>query len=212
MLKNFTLLVLFSVFGVGALAQGFEGSVIGGISACQLYGTDIWGFTKPGIIGGAAAQLTLKEKNMLRLEMVFIQKGSRKVWENSAGGTELFSLNINYVQVPVVYVWDFSDKFYLDLGASFGVYLGHTLKDEGGYFPTEDPANRPFKPYELAGLAGLGYKLSDKFQFNFRYSNSILPVRAHRFGQTFRLNRGEYNSLLEITVRYILPMGKRGSE
>lgn len=212
MRKVFTLLVFLSLFSGASFAQGFQGSVIAGLSAAQLYGTDIWGFTKPGIIGGASAQLTLRENNFLRLEMVFIQKGSRKVWKNIDGGTELFSLNINYVQVPIVYVWQFKEKFALDLGASFGVYLNHTLKDEGGYFPSEDPANRPFKPYELAGLAGLGYKLSDKFHLNFRYSNSILPVRSHRFGQTFLLNRGEYNSLLEITLRYILPLGKSGGE
>lgn len=211
MLKRFTLSVFLTLFALASYAQGFEGSIIGGISASQLFGTDIWGFTKPGIIGGASAQLEVREKNYLRLEMVFIQKGSRKVWKNIDGGTELFALNINYVQIPLVYVWQFKDKFSLDLGGSFGVYLGHTVKDEGGFFPPEDPQNRPFKPYEVAGLTGLGYKLNDKFHFNFRYSNSIIPVRAHRFGQTFRWNRGQYNSLLEITLRYMLPMGKHAA-
>ncbi len=212
MAKKFTLFFLLLLGGLAANAQSFQASLIGGFSACQLIGTDIWGFTKPGLIGGASAQLEWGSGLYTKLELYYIQKGSRKVWENEDGGSEVFNLNINYAQVPILGGFRFREKFSGEFGFYGAAYLSHRLRDEGGNFPNEDPANRPFNPYDFGGLIGLGYAFSDAFNINIRYTQSILAVRSHRFGQTFLLNRGEYNSVIEITGRFNLGTGKKKSE
>lgn len=210
--KKFTLFVFLFFAGLAVNAQSFRGSLIGGFGACQVIGTDIWGFTKPGLIGGASAQLEWGSGLFTRLELYYIQKGSRKVWENENGGSELFNLNINYIQVPALGGFRFREKFTGEFGIYGASYLSHTLKDEGGNFPNEDPANRPFNDLDFGGLLGFGYSFTDAFLLNIRYTNSILPVRSHRFGQTYLLNRGEYNSVIEITGRYYFGKGKKGAE
>lgn len=212
MSKKLTLILLLFLGSFGASAQSFNGSLIGGISACQLIGTDIWGFTKPGLIGGASAQLEWGSGLFTRLELYYIQKGSRKVWENEDGGSEVFNLNINYVQVPVLGGYRFREKFTAEFGIYGAAYLSHSLRDEGGNFPNEAPENRPFNPFDVGGLIGGSYAFSDAFNINLRYTHSLLAVRSHRFGQTYLVNRGEYNSVIEITGRFNFGSGKSKSE
>lgn len=212
MAKKFTLILFLAFASLGLKAQSFQGAVIGGFSACQLIGTDIWGFTKPGLIGGVSAELDFDSDMFVRLELYYIQKGSRKVWKNELDGSEVFNLNINYAQVPILGGWRFRDKFTGEVGIYGASYLSHSLRDEGGNFPNEAPQNRPFNAFDIGGLLGLGYALSDAFVVNVRYTNSVLPVRSHRFNQTFSVNRGEYNSVIEITGRYQFGKGKSKSE
>ena len=203
LLQVFLFTALATTFSsVKVKAQGFQGGVIAGVSASQLIGTEIWGFTQPGVIVGASAKLPLKTNRAIRMEMVFIQKGSRKVWKNDLEGTQVFSLKLNYIQVPVVTVWNINERLAVDAGLSFGVFLSEKLRDENGY-TNANPNPNDFKPFEFAGLIGLDYDLGRKWHLNFRYSNSILHVRDHRFGQKDRWNRGQYNSILEFTLRYI---------
>lgn len=174
------------------------------MSASQVLGTEIYGFGKPGLIVGVYAERAIKKKSSLQLEMLFIQKGSRRVWKNDDGGTQTFNLNLNYIQLPVLFKTRLKGRFSFDIGLYFSVLMGDAkFTNENGNFPFDDPAARPFNRTEFGGLVGFNYRISDSFDFNMRYSNSILRVRAHQFGQTWRLNNGEYNSVLEITLRYV---------
>lgn len=200
----FTLIVLFSVHEI-LQAQSFGGGIIVGMSASQLLGTEIYGFGKPGFIAGVYADKAVSQKSGVQAELIFITKGSRKVYKNEDEGTEFFNLNINYVSLPLLFKSQLRGRFGFDIGLYFSLRLGKpVLHDENGLFPSGDPAARPFNATDFGCLGGFAYRISNKFDASLRYSNSIIPVRKHQFGQTWRLNRGEYNSVIEVTLRYVL--------
>jgi hypothetical protein len=61
-----------------------------------------------------------------------------------------------------------------------------------------------FKSGDLSGNVGLFFSLTQRWRFNVRYSNSILAVRPHSNGQTYKWNRGQYNEVLSFTLHYKL--------
>ena len=69
------LLILLSVNKM--TAQEFKGGFIGGISTSQLSGDMLGGFNKMGLIIGGFTSRSFSEKISAKLEIVYIQKGSR---------------------------------------------------------------------------------------------------------------------------------------
>ena len=59
-----------------------------------------------------------------------------------------------------------------------------------------------FDRFEFGSLCGVSYTLSKKISLNTRLSNSILPIAKHASGQTYRLNRGKYNTGLCFILKY----------
>jgi hypothetical protein len=47
--------------------------------------------------------------------------------------------------------------------------------------------------------------LLKNLRINIRYSNSILKVRDHSSGATYRMNQGQYNEVLSFTLHYAIP-------
>ena len=53
-------------------------------------------------------------------------------------------------------------------------------------------------------VRGVGYRFLDVFSAHFRFNYSILPIRAHPSGQTYLLNKGHYNNVLNVALYYQL--------
>ncbi len=194
----------FLLLTVSAHAQKFGGGLIGGATFSQLIGTDIWGFQKLGVVGGVYVDRVIKNKWGIQIEMVFVQKGSRKVTKDqTSGAISLYNRNLNYIEVPIIFESNLKGRFGFELGLSGGVLLSTTLRNENGY-ATDNP--QPFNRFEFGCLGGFNFRISDSFDLNLRYLNSIIRVRKHQFGQTqnygLQLNRGEYNSVLQFSLRY----------
>jgi hypothetical protein len=189
-------------------AQSFGGGLIGGVTFSQLLGTDIYGFQKVGMVGGVYANRRIKEKSAVQLEMVFVQKGLRKVTKiPNGGGTTFVNRNLNYIEVPLLFKSKLKGRFDFELGLSGAVLLSTRFRTENGEGDIYDANQQPFNRFEFGCLGGFNFKVSDSFDLNFRYLNSIIRVRKHQAGQTqmfggLRLNRGEYNSVLQLSLRY----------
>lgn len=189
-------------------AQNFGGGLIGGVTFSQLLGTDIYGFQKVGMVGGVYASRPIKEKSAVQIEMVFVQKGLRKVTKiPNGGGTTFVNRNLNYIEVPLLFKSKLKGRFDFELGLSGAVLLSTRFRTENGEGDIYDANQQPFNRFEFGCLGGFNFKVSDSFDLNFRYLNSIIRVRKHQAGQTqmfggLRLNRGEYNSILQLSLRY----------
>jgi len=184
-------------------AQNFGGGLIGGATFSQLLGTEIYGFQKAGIVVGVYADRIIKNKSGIQIEMVFVQKGSRKVTKDpiSAGGAiHVINRNLNYIEVPLLFETKLKGRFSFEVGLSGAVLISTKFRNENGEAPDGNP--QLFNRFELGGLGGFNFRISDKFDLNLRYLNSILRVRKHQFEQSWRLNNGEYNSVLQVSLRY----------
>jgi outer membrane immunogenic protein len=209
LLLLFTITTACSLFTSSAHAQNFGGGVIGGVTASQIIGTDIWGFQKIGVVAGVYADRAIKKKSGIQIEMLFIQKGSRKVTKYpNGGGTTFTNRNLNYIDVPVLFKSKLKGRFGFELGLSFGVLLDTKFKTENGDCDLCDPNTQDFNRFEFGCLGGFNFRVSKSFDLNLRYLNSIIRIRKHQGGQVqntgLELNRGEYNSVLAFTLRYVI--------
>jgi len=188
-----------------AKSQDFHGGVLGGLAASEISGDRLQGPNKAGIYAGAYVYRYFSAQSSFQMELDFIQKGSREN-PDSTNAYHSYLLRLNYVEIPVHYRYDFMDRASLEAGLSLGVLIHHYELADG--YEWVSGADK-FKPVDLSFNFGLFYTLTDNLRFNVRYSNSILPVRAHSGGATWRANKGQYNEVLSFVLFYEFGRGRR---
>jgi hypothetical protein len=183
---------------VATQAQNFGGGGIAGFSTSQVSGDRLSGFNKVGFVAGALASIPVSERVGVQMEITYIQKGSRKNLNPEKNDFRAYRLDLNYVEVPIIVLYHYNKKLVIEGGPSLGTLVHSKEQDEQGSFTEQ----RPFKKTELSINAGISYPLISNLMLNWRISNSLLPVRPHVSGETFRLNMGQYNTVLAFTLRY----------
>lgn len=192
------------ILGTATTAQVFKTGVILGISGAQVEGDGYGGYHKLGFIGGGFVNTDLSKKLSTQFEIYFINKGAFNAAHPDKGDFDSFSLNLNYIEIPVALRFKYH-KFMFELGLYYGQLLSVSVADENG---PRDINRFPFKSYDFGGLIGVYYQLNDHFIFNFRSKNSIIPVRDFQnydqnVGWLNKLfNQGWYNVDLNLSVRY----------
>ncbi|MFU8843764.1 MAG: outer membrane beta-barrel protein [Bacteroidales bacterium] len=192
--KLYTLLSLLSLCGL-LHAQDFHGGVLAGLATSEISGDRLEGPNKAGLYLGAFVSRHFSMRSSLQLELDFIQKGSREN-PDSTNDYHSYLLRLNYVEMPLHYNYDFHPRGTIEGGLSLGV-LVHSYELADGY---EWVSGGDFDPLDLSFNIGLYYRLLEKLRINVRYSNSILPVRPHAGGATWRLNKGQYNEVLSFVL------------
>jgi hypothetical protein len=176
-------------------AQNFHAGVIAGIATTQVAGDQLSGFNKVGVIAGGFVNAKSGEKTALQMEIIFIQKGSRKPLNKD--NNEFYVLRVSYFEVPVLFKWQAAPKFNIELGPSFGTLVFSEEEDQLGI----EKNRPPFKTFDLSGNIGLSYSLSEKLTVNARLSNSVIPMRDFASGFSFAyFDRGQYNTVLAFTL------------
>ncbi len=197
MLKSFTQIVFLTILlGLSSVAQEFNGGLLFGLSASEISGDRLDGPNKAGIYAGAFVNRYFTDRSSFQMELNFIQKGSRKN-PDTLDNSNFYLLRLSYAELMLHYKWDFGEIFTLEAGPSLGILINSY--EEADYFIIED---RPFKAPDFSLNIGLFVSITERLRFNTRYSNSILAVRPHSRGQTYRWNRGQYNEVLSFTIHY----------
>ena len=195
--RIFFVLLVFS-FPFLSFAQKFKGGIFLGISSSQVSGDQLAGFNKAGLYGGGFVNLPLGEKSSAQTEISFIGKGSRPTSDQAEANPYNRYPTLNYVEVPVLFIYKVQNSIYVEGGLAFGVLVYSREED----FYSEQPIERPFNSTEFSFLFGVSYSLSEKFSLNSRLDNSFLPIRAHASGATYGLNQGQYNTEITFSIRY----------
>jgi len=192
----------FCAFVLGASyvsAQEFHGGILGGLAASEISGDRLQGPNKAGLYLGAFVNRYFTPTSSVQMELDFIQKGSREN-PDSSNAFNSYLLRLNYVEMPIHYRYDFIEKATLETGLSLGV-LVHSFEQVNGY---DWVAGSAFDRLDLSFNIGLFYTLLENLRINVRYSNSILPVRPHAGGATWKANKGQYNEVLSFVLFYEL--------
>jgi hypothetical protein len=198
MMKNVVIVGLLAIGAlVGVQAQEFNAGLKGGLSATQISGDQLSGFDKAGLYAGTFVNLYLWPRACLQMEMSFIQKGSRKNPDPDKNDFTEYRLNLDYIEVPLIYRVDYSDMFSIEAGLALAALL-HSREEA---YPPLAPTP-PFNKQDLSVLGGGYFHFADRMYINLRYQSSILPVREHRSGATYRLNKGQYNSVVVFSFHY----------
>jgi hypothetical protein len=189
-------LIAFFVLAASAIyGQDFNAGIRVGIDASQVNGDKLTGFNKVGVLAGFFVNRNFSEKISAQLEMVFIQKGSRRPTDDN---NTYYRLRVHYVEVPLLVRFHASKKIALYAGPSYGVLVFGAEDDQFGLYNNRPP----FKKYEIAANAGFLYTLSDRWKFDGRYSHSISTIRPYPGGLTTFFDQGQYNVLIEFAFLY----------
>jgi outer membrane immunogenic protein len=181
-----------------AVAQRFKAGVIGGVSATQISGDQLGGYNKAGIIAGGMVSTRLSQKFDVAMEILYFQKGSRKNARPEKEDYTEYLLRLSYFEIPVLVQWNYSKRFTFEAGPAFGALLSSYEEDEYG----ELRNRRPFNKSEIGIAGGFKVHFARKFSFTGRIESSLLPVREHVSGITYRLNKGQYNAALAFMLQY----------
>ncbi|MAQ47871.1 MAG: hypothetical protein CMD27_03230 [Flavobacteriales bacterium] len=178
-------------------SQNFNGGIIGGLSTSQVSGDGLSGFNKIGPRLGLYVNRQIKWYG-LQLELQYLTKGSKK--NNDVNNfTFDYNFHLDYVGVPICFLANIGKNLKLELGTSFNFLIRQ--KEEIEFYIDN---SRKVQNFETSIIIGLTYKINNKLSLNTRLSNSIIPIRPHASGETYQLNRGQYNTALCFNIHYIL--------
>lgn len=178
-------------------AQDFNAGVRIGMAASQVSGDQLTGFNKAGMIVGAFVNREFSESTALQMEIVFIQKGSRKPVTTDAN--TFYRLRLHYLEVPLLFRYGLAKNLFLQGGPSFGTLFFSQEDNQLGVIE----GTPPFNKLEISANAGLAYKLSDRWILDGRYSWSLTPVRDYSGSFNYNyFDRGQYNSVVEVSLGF----------
>ena len=195
-----SLLYILLLFSLPAFSQPFEGGFFAGLTASQVDGDTYAGYNKLGITAGGYISRNLgRSRNAgWKAELRYIQKGAFK--KTSLENPDYYRLTIHYVEIPLLYTYVFHDKIQMEGGLSPDVYLSHKEEDEYSVIPADEGPG--YHRFGLNAIAGAGYWITEQILLGIRYSYSVIPMRDHASGQTYLLNRGQYNNVLGFSMYY----------
>ncbi|MBL7923523.1 MAG: PorT family protein [Bacteroidia bacterium] len=199
------LLLLLSYF---AKAQNFRAEITAGIAGSQVSGDQLGGFNKAGILAGAGIRTGLGGDFDLGFRIQYFQKGSRKPVKAENLDSGFYLLRLNYMELPLTLRYHFSKNFYMEAGPSLGYLLKSTEEDENGIMNFR----QTFYRFDLSLCGAFGYALTKELDFQFGAWQSLLPIREHGSGQVYRLNRGQYSSVVSFSLLYTFRPKKESEE
>lgn len=197
MRRTLVILLLVILEPIGGFSQGFHAGLRFGMCASQISGDHLSGFDKAGIVGGAFVNRDFSKKVSVQMEMIFIQKGSRKAV--NVDDNSYYRLRLHYFEVPLLFQFHATKKITLEAGASFGVLIFSEENDQLGVI-----LNTPeFEKTEFSSQIGMQYVFTENWELDLRYSASLAPVRPYEGSYNFSsFDQGQYNSSLQLTLAY----------
>lgn len=195
-MKQHILLIICIIFSLNkTYTQEFNGGLIAGLSTSQVSGDMLGGFNKLGFLIGGFTKRKINNKLNLQFEITYIEKGSRNPNINKDNIQEI---SLSYVEIPFGISIKQKNNIDIETGILSGVIISSKVND---YYGLRDIEN-DFKKYDFGIFAGINYYLKDNIILNTRISNSVLPIRPHASNATWGLNKGQYNTVLSISIYY----------
>ncbi len=195
-------LLLVALTQYNVFSQGFKGGVSVGLAATQVDGDGHSGFDKAGPIVGVWTSRKVNRKISGSLEVRYIQKGSYAKSQLDGVTVGYYRIRLHYTEFPITAIYSLNDKINFSGGMGVAYLWKATEEDVYGPFPPEDVAQ--FRNYEVSGRIGIDYLLVSKFWVCLNFSYSILPIRPHSGNISYRLDTGQFNDVMEITLKYQL--------
>lgn len=195
-------IILFS-FSLSAQQRYFKLGLKEGATTSQVSGDTYSGFDKFGYVGGGYVKAKIGEKWDFAFEIIFIQKGSRHRADFAAGDFNNYFLQLNYVEVPLIF------SFYVikDLGLEFGPSIGFLAKPKEliNLAGIEYDGVNQFNAQEVSFNIGVSHRFYSRFGIHLRYTNSLLSIRDN-VSPTLVVRKwpsnGQYNSLIALSLTY----------
>lgn len=201
-MKQLRWLIPFLLLGLSAQGQNFNAGFVGGLSGTQVDGDGLSGFNKLGIYAGAFVNREINDRWSWQFEMAYSQKGSRRVVKpETLDAGPWIRLQMHYIDVPLLVIWDFRDDIAFEGGVSGNLLLSYSYNDL-----RNNVLNTDFSRFESALLLGARYQLRDQWYVFARANYSLFSIDPNANFLPFfaLLQRGTYNNVITLGLRYQL--------
>lgn len=200
-MKRYTFLGIILFIVCFSNAQSFKGGLVGGIAATQVTGDKLSGYNHPGAQLGVFTELPIGQKSALRMEMYYIQKGSRKNDTESNPGS--YVQRLSYVEVPLLYQYKPFNKLSFHAGLSCAYLFKASDYIDGDKVRPESVDAR--NNFDFSIHAGGMWSFDEKWKIQLNYSYSFLPIRNEpTFSNMAYHDRRQYNDVVLISLfRYL---------
>lgn len=185
-------------------AHKFSFGLRAGLNVAQIFGSGSQAFNHFGFSGGVKLGYKFANRWSFDPEVLYNMKGAARYPNVEKGDYYSFSLDLDYIEVPMMFNWYFGKK--KNLSIEFGPSIGFTVRQkayENGLAINSTTTN--FNIYDISLAVGFNYQLPKGFGLNFRYMNSVAPIQptygSLQWGTT-NFNIGQLNSVLNLSVWY----------
>jgi len=180
------MLTLFSVITQGQEQQAPDESGINakfgfkaGINFSNLYNIDVDDNNKRvGFNIGVFTKLPISKGVSIQPELLYTTKGSKLNYTNFTMGAGEYRFNLNYLELPLLAVFNLGKNFNLQLGG-YAAYLANTnitdAKNDGTIDEIADLNASDFNRWDAGLVGGLGFDI-DKVTIGARYNYGLADV------------------------------------
>ncbi len=159
----------------------FFGGLVAGMNFTTVEGDGYSGYHKVGFNGGGTVYVKFASRFLTSIELLYTQKGSRGVrtYDSYYSGTfaERYFLDLNYVEVPLVFHYAATDKWLLGAGASYAQLLNSKEEMISEVPVYIDPDIYQFRKQDIAVVANANLQFAKGLFLNLRYQHSLATIR-----------------------------------
>ena len=217
-MKGFWFTILFSGFiltSVTTYGQRIQGAAIVGLNLSQVDGDEVYGFKKPGLNTGLGALVPFKKNFLFNIEVLYNQKGAKEgkqytslVTDSTGKSTEKtgqYDLNLDYLEVPLLFLYNDRDRIIAGAGFSYGRLVNVKEYEHGEKVETTTLNGGPYSRNDYNVLVDVRFKVYKKIKLNLRYAYSMSKIRTREFTNLLgdSWERKQYNNLLSFRLIYM---------
>ena len=182
-MKNKIVIIFISVlfFSTGAYAQFTQFGAKAGVNFSNMTIDDSSDKTlKTGFHAGVFGRMGLTESFSLQPELLYTTKGLTNTYDNALAEGEA-KFNLNYIEIPINFVYHLAEDFSFQLGPYVGYLLNANVSTSNSLLDffdidTNDNIDRDnFKSFDLGLTAGLDFTL-DPVILGFKYNLGLVNV------------------------------------
>ncbi|MCL1669245.1 PorT family protein [Elizabethkingia ursingii] len=151
---------------------------------------------KFGFNGGLFMNMPISDKFNFQPEVIYNYMGSKSTAD--VNGEKIKSeTNLGYISVPLMVQFNVTPKFYVEAGPEFSYLVNANNKLKSGSQTVtnswDSKALDDLKRFNAAGAIGLGYRITDNWGVNARYTTGFTKIGKNDTprGQYFNDSRNE---------------------
>lgn len=176
----------------------FHAGLNAGINFCQVDGDGLVGYHKIGLAGGATVYTKLFSILHVSMGIGYSQKGSVEPGR--------YRLNLNYVELPLLFHLFPKGKFHYSAGVSYGRLIGSKEEAEDAGILV-DADLYPFHKADWNVMAGVSYHLSGQWYLSGLYQYTIQSMRDVANIPPGYGYANERNNVVSLRLLYMIPSG-----
>lgn len=204
---RFIVLSVLLFMGLVSFAQSFNGGLLAGGVISQVDGDRYSGYHHLGFTAGAYVNLPFDDNFSLQTELKYSLFGAHSSVDEVEAGQNPYSLNLHYVEMPVMARYNLGllningkhlDFLVLEAGVSFDFLMDNSES------ANNEPAlyTKRWNFFSMTANVGVHFDLNERWGVGIRYMYSFWPIRI--YVDNLDSNRVTHfkNNVLQATVTY----------